>query len=57
MFPGDFCLFFWMADELRPQRSQQALADEVEIGRRADHEQAVDILFKAVVADLGETTV
>ena len=41
-------------DRLRPRRSQQAFADEVEVGQGAGHKQPVGVLLKTPVADIGE---
>ena len=40
---------------LRPRRSQQAFADEVQVGQGAGHKQPMGVLLKTPVADLGET--
>ena len=41
-------------DGLRPQRSRQALADEVQISQGTGHEQPMGVLLKTTVTDLGE---
>ena len=41
-------------DRLRPRRSQQAFADEVEVGQGAGHKQPVGVLLETSVADRGE---
>ena len=41
-------------DRLRPERSQQAFADEVEVGQGAGHKQPMGVLLETPVADLGE---
>lgn len=51
---GGFGLACQSADGLRPQRAQQALANEIEIGERAAHKQTAGVLLKAPVANPGE---
>ena len=50
--------FLWpetrFPDGLRPCRSQEPSAHEVQIGERAGHEEPVGILLKAPITDLGE---